>query len=82
MQLTAAILEEVADEAETDPLELPSLHGSVDADSLERCVESTGPDSRFRFTYYQHFVTVSGTGDVSVTPADDDGVLEAESPGR
>lgn len=78
MNLTAAVLEAVADESGRDPLDLPPLHGSIDAAALERCVESAGPDSRFRFDYYQYTVTVRGTGEVSVTPADDGGVADVE----
>lgn len=60
MGITADILDQVAEAEGCDPLELPPLYDSIDADALERCVASADAPVTFRFTYCSHTVTVRG----------------------
>lgn len=66
MAITADILDRVAEENECDPLDLPPLYHSIDADALERCVTSAESPVTFQFTYYSYTVTVRGDDEVKI----------------
>jgi len=67
---TEEIVGAVARVAGTPPLELPPLHESVDAEALERVLESS-PDSQLSFSYRGFHVVASGDGTVAVYPESD-----------
>lgn len=58
MGITADILDRVAEAEECDPLDLPPLYHSIDADALERCVASADSPVTLQFTYCTYTVTV------------------------
>ena len=66
MGITAVILDQVAEREDCDPLELPPLYDSIDADALERCAASADSPFTFRFTYCSYPITVRGDGEVTV----------------
>lgn len=66
MGITDDILDRVAEAEECDPLELPPLYHSIDADALERCVASADSPVTLRFRYYDYTVTVRGEEGMTV----------------
>jgi hypothetical protein len=66
------VIEAVARETDTDPLELPPLYDVVDGESLDECVAALD-DGDLTFSYAGVTVTVSSSGTVQVTDAADDG---------
>lgn len=64
-----AVISAVSEHAGVEPLELPPLYDSVDADALDALFASlaakTTPTT-FRFHFDGHLVTVSGADDFSV----------------
>jgi hypothetical protein len=64
---TEEIVDAVSRAAGTTPLELPPLHDTVDAEALERVLESN-PDSQLSFSYRGFRVVASGDGTVAVYP--------------
>jgi hypothetical protein len=73
MNVVHAIVQGAAAKEETDPLDLPPLHESVDTDDLTACPVSAPPAAAFRFTYHGYDVAVSDTEGVSVEAIEDDG---------
>lgn len=68
MEIALSIINEIADLEQIDPLELPSFHDSIDADALERCIESAGESATIQFTYCLYEITVEGDGTVIINP--------------
>lgn len=66
MDITTRILEEVAEREGCDPLDLPTPYDSIDADALERCIESVEPAATVRFSYRWYTITVRGDGEIAV----------------
>ncbi len=69
------VVEAVADETETDPIELEPLYHSIDPDSLDRLFTGISPDAarpcgRFSFDYAGHRVHVDRDGSVEVIAVD------------
>lgn len=74
--LFVAIVEQVAELRDLDPLEMPSLSDTLDLDALDRLFEpdsGTDPDwqGRLVFDYADCLVTVHADGSVTVLPAAD-----------
>lgn len=60
------IIQEVAKIEQVDPVDLPSLHDSVDPEALTDIVNSSNEDLRIQFSYYGYEVGVTGNGSVAV----------------
>lgn len=60
------ILRKVADETDTDILELPPLYQTVDVDHLDKIIESMD-DGSISFTYYGENITVTSEGTVRLS---------------
>jgi len=70
---TTAIVETVATATDRDPLTLPPLHEFVDTDALNTLLASAHGDEQLRvqFSYEGVTVTVSGDGSITVETRDD-----------
>lgn len=65
------IVEAIADREGVRPEELdPPLYEVIDSDALNSLFGNDGDDARVVFTYAGYEVTVSGDGEVSLTPLD------------
>lgn len=66
------LVERIAERAGTDPLELPPLNDTIDPDSIDALVADAEDDAnrRIEFTYAGFRVTVTGAGDVELSPAE------------
>lgn len=60
------ILTKVANKANTDVLELPTLYDTVDAEKLDAVIESLDNGS-VSFTYYGEDITVTSDGTVTLS---------------
>lgn len=74
------ILTKVADKTDTDVLELPTLHDTVDAEKLDGVIESLDNGS-ISFTYYGENITVTSDGAVKLSeqPSQDASCGEAST---
>ena len=66
-----AVVATLADVLDTDPVELDSVHSTVDADQLDALVRvrnGTNRDTHVAFTHEGHAITVHSYGVVSITP--------------
>ncbi|MDQ2051827.1 HalOD1 output domain-containing protein [Natronolimnohabitans sp. A-GB9] len=62
-----SVIEALADELETDPVELEPLYHFVDPEALDQLFqEGTHGDVRVEFVYGDHTVAVQGDGTVVV----------------
>lgn len=77
--VTAQIIWTVADETNSDPLDLPALHDAVDPDSLEMLIEGMS-EGAIAFTYADRSITVRADGvvDVEESPPAVDAPVSAE----
>lgn len=82
MNIALSIIDEVADLEQEDPLDLPSLHNTIDAGTLERCIESTDMSATIQFTYCLYEITVKGDGTVIVNSDDESADTPYETQSR
>lgn len=73
LSVSTRVVEAVAAETETSIHELDPLYHSIDPDSLESLIESTGDDqnqtvTHVSFRYAGHLVTVSHDGSIDLSP--------------
>lgn len=73
--VSEAVVSAVADAKDVSTVDLPPLYDVIDPDALEAVVTSMTrrpgePAGRVEFSYSGFEVTVTGDGDVSVTPDD------------
>lgn len=64
------VVELVAEQTDTDPVDLPRLHDRVDPDALDTLFTPTHREPVFgevHFTYYGHRVSISYDGEVVIT---------------
>lgn len=67
-RVTDRVLTAIAEEADTDPVELDRpLFEVIDPDSLNALFQRHGNDVTVEFTYLEYRVQVVGDGDVTVT---------------
>ncbi|WP_279387679.1 HalOD1 output domain-containing protein [Natrarchaeobius chitinivorans] len=65
---TLAVVEQLAEKEGVDALELrPPLYDVVDTEALDQLVESMDEDGLVEFEYQDYQVTVSSSGEISVT---------------
>ncbi len=70
-ELTATITAALAETADVDPLELPPLYDSIDADALDRLCRTNGSTTvTVRFTHAGHVVQVDSDGSVTIRSGD------------
>ncbi|WP_049889303.1 HalOD1 output domain-containing protein [Natronolimnohabitans innermongolicus] len=73
--LSLTVIEAIADELETDPVELEPLYHAVDPEALDSLFRSNaGVDARVEFAYGDHTVEVQSDGTIVV-----DGTVHARS---
>lgn len=60
------IIASIADQMQTDPLDLPPLTRTVDVDALGALVEGSAV-SEITFAYHGHQIVIYGDGQVDVT---------------
>jgi hypothetical protein len=69
--VSVGIVQEVAAQTGTDPMDLPPLADSIDTDALDSLFASTRSADRqsgqIEFQYYGHHITVSFDGSRSIT---------------
>lgn len=63
--ITARIVQAVADQTNSPPVDLPPLYNYIDPDSLESLIESQNPQNRIEieFSYEEYLVTISSKND-------------------
>jgi hypothetical protein len=65
------VIHAVAASDDSDPVELPTLHGVIDPDALETCVNRL-EWGKISFQYAGYTVTVDAEGAVTVADSTDD----------
>lgn len=69
MNVTQAIVQEIASLEGVEPGDLPPLYETIDPEALNRTLKSLSDgEGSFEFTYADYDVTVDSTGDVTVEP--------------
>lgn len=68
---TNRIVEAVADECDSDVLDLPPLYHSIDPEALESVLDRPGRDTgtshrKVQFYYAGYLVTVDGDGEITL----------------
>lgn len=67
---STAIIEHIADQTDQDPLDMPPLHRSIDADALDELLThasaASSSDVEITFSYDGFDVTVSSDGQIDL----------------
>ena len=65
--VSLSVIEALADELDTDPVELEPLYQVVDPEALDQLFQGTTPASaRIQFAYGDHAIEVRGDGTILV----------------